>query len=173
MIILRVINDLIDWLFPYTPKNAVLRVYSDGYNYTLILSSEGRKIWRINDVHFGCGISAWFYHPDRKFIDEKGRPYQPVYAQPILSYRLDDLVRQFALQPANHIKLDVDGGELNVLCGAGETLTQRTLRSLLVEVDEERYPNGEITSFLLEKGFRIKSRHQRGRRDHHVGTRCL
>jgi hypothetical protein len=95
--------------------------------------------------------------------DEKERSFQPVFTQPILSYCLDDLVRQFVLEPANHIKLDVDGGELSVLCGAEKTLAQPNLRSLLIEVDEELFPNGEIPAFLMDKGFRVKSKHPRGR----------
>lgn len=102
-------------------------------------------------------------HELGEFTDEKGQPFQPAFTQPILSYRLDDLVRQFALQPPNHIKLDVDGAELSVLYGAKDTLTQTNLHSLLVEVDEERYPGGEIPSFLVDKGFLVKSKHPRAR----------
>jgi len=57
-----------------------------------------------------------------------------LFPQPVMVFRLDDLVEQFGLPPANHIKLDVDGGELAVLNGAARTLASPHLRSLLVEV---------------------------------------
>ncbi len=57
------------------------------------------------------------------------------YRQPVLSYRLDDLVATFGLRPPNHVKLDVDGAESDVLEGARDLLTSETLRSLMVEVD--------------------------------------
>jgi FkbM family methyltransferase len=91
----------------------------------------------------------------------KEQTFKPVFTQPILSYRLDDLVSQFVLQPANHIKIDVDGAELSVLCGAEKTLAQPNLHSLLIEVDEELHPNGEIPALLINKGFRVKSKHPR------------
>jgi FkbM family methyltransferase len=89
-------------------------------------------------------------------------PFQPEFSQPILTYRLDDLVHQFMLRRPNHIKLDVDGAELGVLCGAEEILAYPGLRSVLVEVDEQRYPSGEIWHCLESKGFRLRSRHPRG-----------
>lgn len=95
-------------------------------------------------------------------IGEGGRPYHPAFRQPILSYRLDDLVRQFALWPPNNIKTDVDRAELSVLGGADETLAHPALCSVLVEVDERRYPSGEIPRCLESKGFRIRSRHRCG-----------
>ena len=57
-----------------------------------------------------------------------------VFAQPVMVFRLDDLVERFRLPPPNHVKLDVDGGELAVLNGASRTLASPELRSVLVEV---------------------------------------
>jgi FkbM family methyltransferase len=59
------------------------------------------------------------------------------YSQPVLTYRLDDLIAQAGLPPPHHIKLDVDGGELAVLRGAARTLDAASLRSLLIEVSTE------------------------------------
>lgn len=101
-------------------------------------------------------------HSLGELIGKDGRAFRPAFTQPILSYRLDDLVRQFALRAPNHIKLDVDSAELSVLRGADETLAYPGLRSILVEVDAERYPSGEIPRRLENKGFRIRSRHPRG-----------
>lgn len=56
------------------------------------------------------------------------------HVQPILSYALDELVEQFALPPPNHIKLDVDGTEAEVLAGATRLLAAPDLVSVLVEV---------------------------------------
>ena len=56
------------------------------------------------------------------------------FQQPVMAYRLDDFIEQFDLPVPNHIKLDVDGGELDVLDGASRTLSCPTLQSMLVEV---------------------------------------
>jgi FkbM family methyltransferase len=59
---------------------------------------------------------------------------QLAFQQPVMAYRLDDFIEQFELPVPNHIKLDVDGGELDVLDGASRTLSCPTLQSMLVEV---------------------------------------
>ena len=87
---------------------------------------------------------------------------QPQFVQPIPSYRLDDLVSQFALPPPNLIKLDVDGSESSVLRGAIRTLAHPRLRSILVEVDEEQDQSAGIRRSLEGLGLRLQCRHPRG-----------
>lgn len=94
-------------------------------------------------------------------VGEDLQPFEPTFKQPILSYRLDDLIEQFSFLPPNHIKLDVDGSELDVLKGADNTLSSGTLRSILVEIDEAQQRGEVIRSFLEGKGFVVKSRHNR------------
>ena len=66
----------------------------------------------------------------------------------------------FSLPPPHHLKIDVDGSELNVLRGAAATLAGRQLRTILIEVDD---PNAEAVSELLGgHGFELRSRHPRG-----------
>lgn len=94
-------------------------------------------------------------------IGEDLKPFEPTFTQPILSYKLDELINQFSLLPPNHIKLDVDGSELDVLKGADDTLSAAGLRSILVEIDEAQQRGEAIRAYLESKGFEVKTRHQR------------
>lgn len=125
----------------------------------LALADE-TKLLALNYSSIASGVAL---HRLEKSTDDKGLLFQPVLTQPTLTYRLDDLVHEFGLRPPNLIKIDVDGGELDVLRGAEQTLTHPDFRSLLIEVDEEIYPNQQIPSFLIERGLRFKSKHPRGR----------
>ena len=84
------------------------------------------------------------------------------YHQPILGMRLDDAIRTFDLPPPSLVKLDVDGGELDVILGAREALQNPRMRSLMVEVD--RGIGDDVVACLGELGFELRARHDGGTR---------
>jgi len=59
---------------------------------------------------------------------------ETAYTHRVLGYRLDDLVRQLDLPLPNHIKIDIDGGEPDLLRGATEVLSSPSLQTLIVEL---------------------------------------
>lgn len=98
-----------------------------------------------------------------------GGGFRPVHRQPILSFRLDDLVRQFGLEYPNHIKLDVDGIEYAILKGATEVLRHPNLRSIIVETEEARDGSQDMGSLLGEAGFSLASVHVHNSNPLHFG----
>ncbi|MGQ0666828.1 MAG: FkbM family methyltransferase [Nitrospiraceae bacterium] len=93
-------------------------------------------------------------------VDYKGDRFQPVVKQSVLSFALDDLIRQFALPLPTHIKLDVDGTELSILKGAKMTLASVALRSVLVEILEGDPHSAELVSLLERSGMKLHSKHK-------------
>ena len=93
-------------------------------------------------------------------IDHKGEAFVPAFTQHMLSYRLDDLIDQFGLPTPTHIKIDVDGIELEVLEGARATLSNPSLRSVIVEL-EAGEGERRITELLTAAGFELHSKHGR------------
>jgi FkbM family methyltransferase len=79
-----------------------------------------------------------------------------VFRQPVMTFRLDDLIEHFDVPVPNHIKMDVDGGELDVLSGASRTLSCGTLRSMLIEVAVDA--SAEVTQAIERHGLRLVSR---------------
>lgn len=74
----------------------------------------------------------------------------------ILSYTLDDFVKEFNLPRIDHIKLDVDGNEYEILEGATRSLSQ--VKSILVESDAER--DNKITALLTGAGLKKSRQHR-------------
>jgi FkbM family methyltransferase len=92
-------------------------------------------------------------------VDTEGNVFTPVARQPVLSYRVDDLIKHFGVRIPNHIKIDVDGTEFAVLKGMDETLNDPSVRTILLEVNASSGNEGEITGFLAKKGFAVNSKH--------------
>lgn len=82
-----------------------------------------------------------------------GKAHGPVeeiaYEQPMLGYRMDDLVAAFGLPWPHHIKLDVDGSECEVLAGAQRALAHPHLKSVLIELGPQP---GESESLVAQLG---------------------
>ncbi len=80
----------------------------------------------------------------------------------IISYRLDDLVSSFNLPKPNHMKIDVDGHELEVIKGCENLLDSKELKSILIEIDKNCAGSDKIIEILENKKFKIKNRYPHG-----------
>jgi hypothetical protein len=84
------------------------------------------------------------------------------YSQLVLGYTIDYLIDAFNLPVPNHIKLDVDGTEIEVLHGADRILQLEDLKSILVEVRDIDGMSDEVNTILLSRGFYLVSKTDRG-----------
>lgn len=80
------------------------------------------------------------------------------YVQPILSMTLDSAISTFSLPAPNYLKVDVDGGEIDVLQGATQTLSNPSLRSILIEIDESQ--TDAVMKILDGSGFALARTHK-------------
>ena len=81
--------------------------------------------------------------------------------------RLDDVLDELGLLSVDFVKIDVEGGERDVLAGAERLLRRKPRPVLLVEVEDRRtrswdYPAAEIIDLLCAMGFRWYSIDQEG-----------
>jgi len=112
----------------------------------------------IENFNYNNLIPGGALHALGESIDYKGDVFEPVYKQPILAYRLDDLIRLFHIPLPNHIKIDVDGIEFKVLKGAEHTLRDQSVKSVIVELEDEDDEANTIIEFLGEKGLKFSSK---------------
>ncbi len=68
-------------------------------------------------------------------VDELGRHFEPIAARKVLSVSLDTLVYEFGFPFPHLLKIDIDGLEHLVLCGAVKLLAHPQVLSILVEVN--------------------------------------
>jgi FkbM family methyltransferase len=87
---------------------------------------------------------------------------QYVYSQPLIGFSMDYLIKKFGIPVPNHIKLDVDGTEFEVLSGAEKTLQRKDVKSILVEVRSKDGISTKVKEILSSKGFHLISKTDRG-----------
>ena len=79
------------------------------------------------------------------------------HIQGMFGVTLDDLCSKWGLPCPNYIKIDVDGIEIAIINGAGNTLKNPDVRSVIVELgtdDEQR----EAVKLMKQAGFEVKSK---------------
>ena len=169
----------VDWLDSSFGPGEVL--YDIGANvgpYTLIAAKLGGRVVAfepsptsyadlcrnaaLNDAEvIALPFALW---DETRLVDFAFRTLRPGDAQhrvvdggggtPIVAARLDDLVREYDLPPATHVKLDVDGGEAAVIRGGPGTFGR--CRTVIVEGDDP-----EVMDLLIGHGLHITERHER------------
>lgn len=91
--------------------------------------------------------------------DQHGNSFTSIHRQGSLGLSLDRFCELGDINPS-HIKLDVDGNELLVLSGAKDCLSRRSLRSVLVELDETNPDYASSVEILEQSGLRLQARCQ-------------
>jgi len=94
-------------------------------------------------------------------IDWQGNPFTPSFKQAMIGFSIDDFIEQFNPPFPNHIKIDVDGIENKIINGAKSTLSDKRVKSILIELDTESedYCN-EVIKTIEQSGMRFfKKKH--------------
>lgn len=87
-------------------------------------------------------------------LDYKQEPMKVAYRQGCVSATLDELVSAGAIPAPDHIKIDVDGIEPKVIAGARNTLADPTVKSLLIETNQNLEGHMAMVRELGGMGFR-------------------
>jgi len=99
--------------------------------------------------------SGTSHHNFGEPVGYKGDSFKPKFRQGMISYTIDSFIEQFNPDFPTHIKIDVDGLEDNILDGAINTLKDKRLKSVLVELDtnqKKRYKH--ILKTFKEAGMK-------------------
>ena len=96
----------------------------------------------LSNMKFGASGSSF----DRNLSDDENS-FQPVYQQGSISCTFDYLVERTAITP-NYIKIDVDGNELQIIKGMTETLKNKELKSICIELNPEFKEHKEVFDIL-------------------------
>ncbi len=86
--------------------------------------------------------------------DYNGRSFQPFHRQGTIGVSMDHLWQTWGLDFPNHVKIDVDGLEEKIIAGAAQTLEDRRLKSVLIEISASKGGLDPILQRLTQVGFK-------------------
>jgi len=87
-------------------------------------------------------------------IDYNHKEFRPDFEQGTISFTIDSIVANIGIVPT-HLKVDVDGLESKIIRGAGKTLKDKRLKSVLVEINESLASELNIVNVLAESGLKL------------------
>ena len=114
-------------------------------------SFKGLRVFNYTDIVSGASV-----HTLDTVVNQTGSTFDPVFSQQVVSYSLDELVESFGLLSPTHIKIDVDGGEKEIIEVMKNILRDSTIKSVLVEVTENEKDDKqvkEIFDLFSQAGF--------------------
>jgi FkbM family methyltransferase len=98
------------------------------------------------------GSSRGFYNEAGEFhLSTEG-----AVTRTVMVLTMDACIELFGLPPPNLLKIDVDGGEIEVIEGAKRTLSSPVLRSVLIEAGEGRAET--LCDIMISNGFLLTER---------------
>ncbi len=110
------------------------------------------KATGLDTFHYENLTSGGALHILGDGASSKDKGFSPKASCSVMAFDLDTLINLLGLPRPTHIKLDVDGTELQVLEGAGQTL--QGVQSLLVECDDAQPDPARIRTLLKGCGLR-------------------
>lgn len=107
--------------------------------------------------HFYCKVfqTGAALHALGHPMTQGEKSFEPQNRQGVMAVSLDDLTGRFDLPFPAHIKVDVDGNEDRIVAGAHHTLRDHRLKTLLIEVFMYKSVAADITTALLDAGFKL------------------
>jgi FkbM family methyltransferase len=118
------------------------------YNITL------NKINNVDQyfIALSDGMNIYAYSDPTQYYHVEGRPKYDFIHYNTVSISLDQFIKMTLLFP-DYLKIDVDGAELDIINGMSETVKNRRLKSVAIEVsDQSELP---IRQFFMENGFKL------------------
>ncbi len=132
-------------------ENARINNMSQNILSLPVALSSSNKIANFKFLEVLAGSSRCYYN-EKNAYHLKGAIN---FESQVMVYRLDDLIAQFNLPIPSLLKIDVDGGELDVVSGATNLLKAPELRSAMIEIGHSLINPDDILQVMDTSGFKV------------------
>ena len=83
-----------------------------------------------------------------------------VFKQGMFAYSIDELIEKYKFETPNYIKIDVDSIEDRIVYGGSQTLANKQVKGVLLELDEREKRTQKMIDFLAKRGFTLQQKRQ-------------
>lgn len=101
-----------------------------------------------------------FNETDLKSVGAGAYQTEVVFKQGMFSYSTDELIEKYNFEIPDYIKIDVDSIEDKIVYGASETLKNKKVKGVFLELDETEERTSKLIDFLEERGLKLKETRQ-------------
>lgn len=133
--------------FAILTKNIMFNKLNNALAFPVALSDSTK----IDTLRLSMMMAGGSCHTFGHDINYKGEEKKAELMQGCVAFSLDDFSNRYGFP--NHIKIDVDGLEHEVI--AGSKLTLPCVESLLVELDSRRKEHEELKQQMFKLGFKV------------------
>jgi FkbM family methyltransferase len=138
-----------------------------GFSTELLGDFDLKEVEFFKNIEHPAGSSIFRENPSINPIAKDLFPEKSAIKRNMV--RLDTIVKEWDLPKPQLIKIDVQGGELNILKGALNTLKE--CKDLIIEMPLVEYnigapTNAELSTFLDQQGFKLKTKINETRYDY-------
>jgi FkbM family methyltransferase len=126
-------------------RNVIANHFGDViFPYPFALGSvQGLRNFNYTDIAAGASV-----HTLDTVVNQTGSEFIPAFSQQVISYSLDEMVRSFGLASPTHIKIDVDGGESEIIEGMKQILQSSVIKSVMIEITEIHQDDAQVKEIL-------------------------
>ena len=129
--------------------NIVLNGLQDRVTAFCLAFAGERRVSTINLAALDFGHSMSSFDSD---LDFRGKPYEVAFRQGMVSYDIDGFVRDCSVPVPDHVKIDVDGIELDIIGGGRAVFANPALKSVSVELIETDQAQVDGVGAVLSAG---------------------
>ena len=155
-------------IFAFEPSTSNLRVlsrniYINNFEKDVIinqlpLTNKPNLFLAMKENEFQEGVSLNTFGENFNF---EGKDYISKNEYSILSSSIDYLINNNIMSVPNYIKIDVDGIEHLILDGGKNTLKNKTIKSILIEVNENfEDQKKQVDKIMNECGFKLMQKYE-------------
>lgn len=137
--------------YPLLVRNVEINGVSDKVSAFGIALSNETQISTLNMTTTEAATAHSTFGVNR---NQFGKEFKAAYQHTMMGYSVDDFIKQFNVDRPNHIKIDVDGIEDLIVEGAEKTLSDKAVKSVLIELNivPNQYDK-KVIDLLNKAGF--------------------